>query len=192
MFDKIKEPKEIPFFDHGKNIFKTIHNSSKRRSQSGLYFAIRKIKNIILFRIVYFCPFNSIRIILHKWRGVNIGKNVQIAQQVIIDNAYPEYVYIDDYAGVNQGAMLIAHTNVRDCYKGIVKCKVASIHIKEYALVSINATILPGVEIGEYSIISAGSVVLSTIKPFSMAIGNPARVMAKYEDKIMNNIAKSK
>lgn len=187
MFDKIREPIEIPFFDHDKNLFKTIKNSSHRRSQSVLSFSFRKIKNIILYRLVYFCPFNGIRIKLHKWRGVNIGKHVQIAQQVIIDNAYPEYVYIDDYAGVNQGAMLIAHTNVRDCYKGVVKCKVAPIYIGEYALVSINATILPGVEIGKYSIVSAGSVVLSNIKPYSLAIGNPARVMNTYEEIIVSN-----
>jgi len=185
---ELKKAKEIPFFDHDRNLIKTIRNSSKRRSQSMFYFSLRKIRNIILNRFAYFCPFNGLRLKMHKWRGVNIGKHVEIAQQVNIDNAYPEYIYLDDYSAVNQGATLIAHTNVRDCYKGVVKCKVAPIYLKEYSLVSINATILPGVEIGEFSIVSAGSVVLNNIKPYSIAIGNPARVIAKHEDTVKTNM----
>ncbi|CAN8070770.1 unnamed protein product [Agarophyton chilense] len=43
------------------------------------------------------------------------------------------------------------------------------------------AIILPGVTIGEGSIIGAGSVVTKDIPPFSMAVGNPARVVKELE-----------
>ena len=187
MFDKIREPIEIPFFDHDKSLFKTIKNSSHRRSQSVLYFSFRKIKNIILYRLAYFCPLNSLRIKMHRWRGVNIGKEVYIAQQVVIDNAYPEYIYIEDYVGVSQGVTLLSHINVRECFNGIIECKVQPIHIKEYALISVNSTILPGVEIGEYAIVSAGSVVISNVKPFTMVIGNPAKKLVNFEHIIKEN-----
>ena len=43
-----------------------------------------------------------------------------------------------------------------------------------------NACILPGVTIGKKSIIGAGSVVTKSIPDYSIAVGNPARVIKTY------------
>ena len=43
-------------------------------------------------------------------------------------------------------------------------------------------TILPGVTIGENSVIGAGSVVTKDIEPNSIAVGNPARVIRKITE----------
>ncbi len=40
--------------------------------------------------------------------------------------------------------------------------------------------IMPGVSIGEKSIIGAGSVVTKDIPPYSIAVGNPARIIKQY------------
>lgn len=40
--------------------------------------------------------------------------------------------------------------------------------------------ILPGVTIGKHAIIGAGSVVTQSIPAYSMAVGNPAKVIKKY------------
>lgn len=182
----IPEPFSIPFFDHDKSLLKTIRTSSKRRKMNFFYFTIRKIKNIILYRWAYFCPFNSWRIRFHRWRGVNIGKNVYIAQQCSIDNAYPEMIFIEDYVGINQGTTLLAHTNVRSCFEGLIECKATPVHIKNHAVVAINSTVLPGVEIGEYAIVSAGSIVTKSIKPYTMVMGNPAKKILDFKHMLTN------
>ncbi len=49
--------------------------------------------------------------------------------------------------------------------------------IRRGAAIGLNATILPGVEIGEYAIVGAGSVVTRNIPAGSVAYGVPARVI---------------
>jgi streptogramin A acetyltransferase len=49
-----------------------------------------------------------------------------------------------------------------------------------------NATIMPGVHIGDGAIIGANSTVASDIPPFSIAVGNPARVIRpRFDDEMI-------
>jgi acetyltransferase-like isoleucine patch superfamily enzyme len=49
--------------------------------------------------------------------------------------------------------------------------------IKKGASIGANATILPGVTIGEYAMIGAGTVVIRDIPAYSVVVGNPARIL---------------
>ena len=53
--------------------------------------------------------------------------------------------------------------------------------IRENVWIGANAVIVPGVEIGSHSVIGAGSVVTKDIPCYSVAVGNPARVIKKYD-----------
>lgn len=44
-----------------------------------------------------------------------------------------------------------------------------------------NATIVCGVVIGEYAMIAAGSVVTKNVQPYSLVMGNPARMISKID-----------
>ena len=59
--------------------------------------------------------------------------------------------------------------------------KCSAIRVENHALIGARSIILKGVTIGEGSIIGAGSVVTKNILPFSIAAGNPARVIKKIE-----------
>lgn len=52
-----------------------------------------------------------------------------------------------------------------------------SINVKHGAWIGACAIILPGVTVGENSVIGAGSVVTRDVPAFSVAVGNPARVI---------------
>ena len=50
-----------------------------------------------------------------------------------------------------------------------------------------NAVILPGVQIGDGAIIGANSVVGRDVEPYSIVIGNPARMLRKrFDDELIN------
>ena len=59
--------------------------------------------------------------------------------------------------------------------------KCAPVHIKKGAWIGEKVVILPGVIIGEGSVIGAGSVITKSIPDYSIAVGNPAHVIKKFD-----------
>ncbi len=57
--------------------------------------------------------------------------------------------------------------------------EIKAVRIKRYASIGHNSFIMKGVTVGEGSIIGVNSVVLNDIPDYSVAIGNPARVIVK-------------
>lgn len=55
------------------------------------------------------------------------------------------------------------------------------IHIEDDSCIYANVTITSGVTIGRHAVVGAGSVVTKDIPPYSMAVGNPAKVIKKFD-----------
>ncbi|AWB56326.1 acyltransferase [Colwellia sp. Arc7-D] len=51
--------------------------------------------------------------------------------------------------------------------------------VKQGASIGANATILPGITIGEFAMIGAGAVVTKDVKAHSLVVGNPAKEVIK-------------
>ncbi len=177
----IREAKEIPYFDHDdKSLKKTIENSGRRRGMSPWRFAIRKIRNIILMRWAYNCPLNGPRVRWNRRRGVTIGEHVYIGLHCSLDNAYPEYIYIEDNASLAGEIQVIAHSNPYGHFKNVVASEVAPIVIKEGAWIGVGAIILKGVTIGKNAIVTAGTVVDKDVPDCTMAKGNPMKIVTEF------------
>lgn len=53
--------------------------------------------------------------------------------------------------------------------------------VDEFASIGANSTILPGLTIGKYAMVGAGSVVTKDVPAFAKVVGNPARIIGYVE-----------
>ncbi len=72
--------------------------------------------------------------------------------------------------------------NANQPYKYQPLMNIAPVHIKYGCWIGQNTVILPGVTIGELSIIGANSVVSHDIPPRCIAVGSPAKVVKKWDE----------
>jgi acetyltransferase-like isoleucine patch superfamily enzyme len=121
-------------------------------------------------------PSSELAVALQRARGVKIGKHVFIGPNQLIDLVYPHLVTIEDYVSMGYG-MIFAHSNPT-CSKEIKKFyyprKVAPVHIKRGAWLGAGVVLLPGVTVGENSVVGAYSLVTRDVKPYTVVAGNPA------------------
>jgi acetyltransferase-like isoleucine patch superfamily enzyme len=119
----------------------------------------------------------TLRVCLHRMRGVKIGKGVFIGQGVMLEAAHPNLISIGNNVTISVRTILIGH------FKGIGReehmASEPSIWIEDNVFIGPNVTILPRVRIGKDAVVTAGSVVTRSVPPLTMVQGNPARVVAK-------------
>lgn len=182
-----KTPILIPYLDEKKkSFFHQLKDASQKRNINPLLVIYRKLRNNLLFKLTFLINKNHIRIKLHRLRGVNIGKNVYIGKDCIIDNSYPDYIYIEDNVAIASGTSIMAHANPYSHFRNVIESKVEPIVIKKGTWIGINSTILRGVTIGEYSIVGAGTVVDQNIPPYTIAKGNPMKKIINIESLMQN------
>ena len=142
---------------------------------------MRKIRNTIYMLLAYSCPNNHLRQWMHRRRGVHIGKNVYLGMFCFLDNLHPEYIYIEDNASINAGAMILTHFNPMKRFAPVFPAQVAPVLIKEGAIVAVRSTVMPGVCVGKNAVVSAGSVVEHHVPDYTMVKGVPAKKVAEYQ-----------
>src|SRR5258708_28155532 len=70
----------------------------------------RGIKNRTLGVIALYAPgVRSLRVWLHRWRGVKIGSGVQIGTDVILETAYPRWISIGNGVQIGTRTTVLAH-----------------------------------------------------------------------------------
>lgn len=87
---------------------------------------------------------------IYLWDGARIGNNVFLGPNVVFTNDLRprSRQYPDAFA---------------------------SITIEDGASIGANATLLPGITIGQYAMVGAGAVVTKDVPPYALVYGNPAQ-----------------
>jgi acetyltransferase-like isoleucine patch superfamily enzyme/dTDP-4-dehydrorhamnose 3,5-epimerase-like enzyme len=121
------------------------------------------------------------------FKNAVIGKECNICANCLIEND----VIIGDRVTIKSGVQLwdgcrveddvfigpnVTFTNDPYPKSKAYQQKVPLTTIKKGASIGANATILPGIDIGEHSLIGAGAVVTNNVPPYAKVYGNPARI----------------
>lgn len=93
---------------------------------------------------------------------VKIGNHVIFAQNIVASGL--NHTYTDVNKPIHEQAITTSLIVVED------ECWIAA-----------NVVITAGVTIGKHSVVAAGSIVTKNIPPYSLVVGNPARVIKRYD-----------
>lgn len=128
--------------------------------------------NFIIITIGRFCPFIECKNILYRnFLGMKLEKNAALALMVMPDLFYPNQITIGENSIIGYNTTILCHEFLVEEYR------LGEVHIGKNVMVGANCTILPGIHIGDGSIIAAGSVVTKDIPENVVAGGIPAKVI---------------
>lgn len=141
---------------------------------------IKFIKKIFQL-VMRHTPGNALRVGILKLLGVNIKGRVVISQELFIFDAGKSHLLtIEDCVGIGPCVTIIIHSDPSPSpLKEIYPIKTLPVHIKKGVWIGAGAIILPGITIGEYSVVAAGAVVTKDVPPYTLVAGVPAKAMKK-------------
>lgn len=168
---------EIPRYK-ADSLWRTVRRSAKEHGyRSIIWYGIIRFKDNVFGSWAQTLPWNGLRIRLQRWRGVSIGKNVHWGTGVFVDAPFPYFLVVEDGAGLAGNNMVLTHIKPGDYHSRFIDSFVAPVIVHKNAWVAVGVTLMPGVEIGEGAMVSAGSIVNTDIPPMVLAAGNPAKVI---------------
>jgi acetyltransferase-like isoleucine patch superfamily enzyme len=88
-------------------------------------------------------------------------------------------IYIGDYTQISANVGIISANH--DVYDNR-KHKASEVRIGKYCWIAMNTTILPGVTLGDFTIVGAGAVVTKSFtEGYCVIAGNPARLIRRLD-----------
>lgn len=138
----------------------------------------------------------------HVLPGARIGSDCNVCDHVFIEND----VVVGDRVTIKCGVQLwdglrieddvfigpnVTFTNDRFPRSKRYPDEFSQTVVAIGASIGANATILPGLRIGQYAMVGAGAVVTRSIPPYAIVVGNPARIVGYVNDPTESAAAQS-
>ena len=141
-----------------------------------------RIRNPLLVKgtlhiIAMALPNRKLAVPFYRLRGTKMGKNLGIGHFVYIEETRPWLVEVGDNVVIGPKTIITAQDGSYHRANPKFKKRYEKVIIEDNAYIGSGVNIIRGVTIGRNSIIGAGSVVTKSIPPYSLAVGNPARVI---------------
>ncbi len=155
----------------------TSSNTQRRRPPRRHERWWKGFKNRLLQIIALYAPgMTTLRVKLHRARGVRIGDNVSIGVGALIETSSPHLVDIGNNVQVGIRTTFIGHFG--EMASGATSPQ-PTIRVEDDVYIGPGVIVLPNVTIGRGSVVTAGSVVNTSVPPTTVIQGNPAVPVAK-------------
>ena len=113
----------------------------------------------------------SKRTIYRRLLGMDVHPTAELSLSARLDRTFPIGVHIGETSYVAFDACVLTHDRTRGLY----------LHtwIGRNCFVGARSLVLPGVRVGDGSIIAAGAIVTKDVPPHCLVAGNPARIIRR-------------
>lgn len=138
-----------------------------------------RVRSTLFLFPAWYLPASALRATFHRARGAHVAQSAEIGYFVILDNLYPERIFIDEHATISARSTILAHDESM-AYTGHGPEVVAETRIGSGAFVGVHCVVLPGVTVGAGAVVGAGSVVTRDVPPGAVVAGVPARIVQAH------------
>lgn len=151
-----------------------------------LFKPIHKVLHLLMRHV----PCNAVRVSILKLLGANIQGKITISQEFFVfDAGRTDLLFIGDGVGIGPRVTIVINSDPYPSpLQKIYPKKTKPVNIRKGVWIGAGAIVLPGVTIGEFSVVAAGTVVVKDIPPYSVAAGVPARVVRKFSVEEINEL----
>ena len=125
-----------------------------------------------------YAPSRSVRIAMYRKAGIRIGRVLEFGTNIYLDINFRNLINIEDNVLLSGYLQILSHSFILYGYEEEGFCPVI---VKKGARIGTHVVILPGVTIGENSVIGAGAVVTNNIPPNCLAVGVPAKPVRYFK-----------
>lgn len=165
-----------------KNIFGVSRGDEKdiKQYKSVFMYLIFSAYRSFLRLLANHCIIPSLRVILFRWSGINIGKRVQINMNVnFLDGFYPGQICLEDEVSVAPFVSFVADSHPNNSILGMEfnLAKSGGIVIKNGAWIGVGSVILPGIIVGKAAIVGSNAVVTKNVGDYTIVAGVPAKII---------------
>ena len=120
--------------------------------------------------------------------GVDTTGDFRVGYGVYFDAGNATHLHIEDGVWIASQCLFLCHRRVLDNYcvgddYNQLPYKIEDIHLKKGCCIGMRSIVMPGVTIGEGAIIGAGSLVTKDVPPYSVAVGQPAKVVKAFSER---------
>ncbi|MET3318781.1 UNVERIFIED_ORG: acetyltransferase-like isoleucine patch superfamily enzyme [Peribacillus simplex] len=135
------------------------------------------VKNFVVIQLARYTPFLGMKNWLYRtFLHMKVGKHTSFALMVMPDVMFPEKISVGKNTVIGYNTTILAHEYLINEYR------LGEVVIGDEVLIGANSTILPGLTIGNGSIVSAGTLVHKNVPEGAFVGGNPMKIIYTKEE----------
>lgn len=127
-------------------------------------------------------PFNAWRVFFYKLRGIRIGKGVYIVQGCFLEESRPWLIELQERVTLSANVTIVTHDAIYSLLDSEIPYRYGKVVVRKGTVICPGSIIMPGVTIGERSVVAPGSVVNKDVPDGVIVAGSPAKQIMTVEE----------